>query len=298
MLYKVYKFEFNNVHFGNNQLNESEYTFLADTLFSALYIEALKIGKNDEFFTKCKNGEIVFSDAFPYIRDKYYIPKPMMCIENKDKGNSIEKKLYKKLLYIPIDELDNYLAGKMHISENPLKELGENEYRKINSVRHEEDVLPYDIGLFRFSKNCGLYILAKFLDEKTQELFENLLEILSFYGIGGKKSIGMGKFEFKYGKMNERFLKKGGANFMLLSSALPKNEELENALENSSYLLKKRSGFIFSKTYANEFQKKKELYVFSAGSCFKNKFEGDIYDVSKQGNHPVYRMAKGFFLEV
>ena len=68
---------------------------------------------------------------------------------------------------------------------------------------------------------------------------------------------------------------------MLLSVALPADDELENALENASYLLEKRSGFVASSDYAEEWRKKKDLYVFTAGSCFVNCFAGDIYDVSE-----------------
>ena len=44
MNYSIYKFEFlTGVHFGIGMLNETANTFQADQLFSALYIEALKM---------------------------------------------------------------------------------------------------------------------------------------------------------------------------------------------------------------------------------------------------------------
>ena len=82
---------------------------------------------------------------------------------------------------------------------------------------------------------------------------------------------------------------------MLLSTALPREEELDAALEDSSYLLQKRAGFVFSETYAPELRKKKDLYTMQAGSCFKSRFQGDIYDVGMGGAHPVYRYAKAMF---
>ena len=89
---------------------------------------------------------------------------------------------------------------------------------------------------------------------------------------------------------------------MLLSVALPTDSELEKALEGASYLLEKRAGFVApgvnnEAMECEEWQKKRDLYVFSAGSCFKNVFEGNIYDVSR-GGHPVYRYAKAMFLGV
>lgn len=45
--------------------------------------------------------------------------------------------------------------------------------------------------------------------------------------------------------------------YMLLSVALPADEELENAMENASYLLEKRSGFVASSDYAEEWRKRR-----------------------------------------
>ena len=53
-----------------------------------------------------------------------------------------------------------------------------------------------------------------------------------------------------------------------------------------------------SEFYAEEYRRKRDLYVFAAGSCFKNEFEGDIYDVTNGGSHPVYRYAKPLFMGV
>ena len=86
---------------------------------------------------------------------------------------------------------------------------------------------------------------------------------------------------------------------MSLSTSLPKDADLEEALENSSYLMEKRSGFIYSTTYSDEFRRKKDMYVFSSGSCFENLSDGDVYDVSEgQNTHKVYRYAKPLFLGV
>lgn len=73
------------------------------------------------------------------------------------------------------------------------------------------------------------------------------------------------------------------------------DQELEQALEGAAYLLEKRSGFVASSSYVPEWRKKKDLYVFSPGSCFVNRFAGDIYDVSDGGRHAVYRYARHYF---
>lgn len=146
-----------------------------------------------------------------------------------------------------------------------------------------------------------MYLILAYKGEEEKWLAEDLLESLSYTGIGGKKTTGLGKFIFKSAKMPEMlhaYLESKSKKKILLSTALPKDEELESALENASYQLEKRSGFIASSTYAEEWRKKKDLYVFAAGSCFDNTFEGDIYDVSDGGKHSVYRYAKPLFLGV
>ena len=97
--------------------------------------------------------------------------------------------------------------------------------------------------------------------------------------------------------MLQCFEKRTG-RYMLLSTALATDEELESALDGASYLLTKRSGFIASDTYALEARRKRDLFVFASGSCFVNRFSGDIFDVSIGGGHPVYRYAKSLFVEV
>ena len=68
MNYSIYKFEFlTGVHFGTGMLNETANTFQADQLFSALYIEALKMQQEEKFLDAVKSGRLLFSDAIPYM---------------------------------------------------------------------------------------------------------------------------------------------------------------------------------------------------------------------------------------
>ena len=62
------------VHFGDGRLSDGEYTCDAATLFSALFIEALKAGCADELLVAAKSGGFSISDAFPYIGERLYIP--------------------------------------------------------------------------------------------------------------------------------------------------------------------------------------------------------------------------------
>ena len=54
---KIIKLYFESpVHFGEKRLSESKITFSADTLFSALMIEAVGLGKEDEFYQLASNN--------------------------------------------------------------------------------------------------------------------------------------------------------------------------------------------------------------------------------------------------
>ncbi len=307
MKYVIYKLEFQTaVHFGTGRLNETTYIFHADQLFSALYIEALKAGTADAFYEMVKKGDIVFSDAMPYVGDNYLIPKPMVYVQNDRKGSSEQKKAYKKLKYIPVDELDNFLQGKMDISHNPMDGYGFEKQRNMVQVRTDEnDSKPYRVGEFYYRNGNGLYVIVGYEKETEICLFEELMEAVSYVGIGGKRASGLGKFTFIKAKKStelERLLQNKSEINILITGALPQDSELEDALEDATYLLEKRSGFAVAPIgmqveEEKDWQKKKDLYIFSAGSCFKKQFQGDIYDVSK-GQYPIYRYAKAMFLGV
>lgn len=307
MDFKLYKLQFQGaVHFGRQNLDESEYSFCADTLFSALCQEAVRMGEEtlDKFYHFVKAGQLLFSDAFPYIKDTFFIPKPMKNVEMADyNGNSVARKAYKKLKYIPMELLDTYLQGKYDVlNRHDFEAFGQFEMKSAVSVRGEEETVPYRIGTYSYRQGNGLYIIVGFQEEEMRKLTEQLLENLSFSGIGGKRAAGFGRFGLLFGKMPDDFRKRlqgTGERYMSLSVSLPKEEELDAALNGAEYLLLKRSGFVASDKYAPEQMRKKDLYVFKAGSCFLERFYGDIYDVShKCAKHPVYRYAKPMLMEV
>lgn len=311
MDYRIYKLDFNGgVHFGKTSLEDSEYTFCADTLFSALCIEAIKESKEkfNRFVDAAKKRKIVISDAFPYIREEYFLPKPMIRIEGDTTGDSRIKKAYKKLKYVNADKFDQYLSGKYNIFEEQSKinELGISELRTMASVRNDgTDTTPYRTGVYYFKEGNGLYIIAGFEESSVRELFEDLMISLSYIGIGGKRNSGLGRFELKFGKIPSNIEKRllvdvnKKREVISLSVSLPNKEELPEIIEGSQYMMIKRSGFVSSTTFSDTELRKRDLYMFKVGAYFKKTFEGGIYDVSDgQGKHPVYRYAVPMFLEV
>ena len=297
----IYKFKFETgVHLGNRALSGSVNTFQADTLFSALCIEAKKMGGNEninKFINEVRSGNIKLSDSFPYVEKTLFIPRPCIITE--------KTKCPEVLEYIPSDAINNYLEGKLDFDNvnKILKNLGKNEEKNIASVRNNDVAQPYYLGIYRFFNNAGLYIIAEFNNDENKKYFDELMKSLSYTGIGGKVSSGLGKFslteEVISKEMNKRL---DNAKYskvkMSISLCLPKENEIESVLKGAFYKLEKRSGFVSSESYSDSISRKKDIYVIKSGACFENTFEGDIVDVSRGGNHPVYRYAKPLFMEV
>ena len=303
MNYKIYKMIFTQgVHFGEHSLEKSEITFQADTLFSALCIEALKIDKLDVLIKSVKEDHLIFSDAFPYMDQEFFIPKPMKKIEQviQSEDMTIRKK-FKKLEYVQVSLLDQYLKGQYPIDKgSDIKQLGVHTLKTSASIRGNEEALPYRVGIYRFKEHNGLYLVVGYDSKEALHLFDELFKMLSLSGIGGKKNSGLGHFRYNTVELPKELNKRLNTNgeVMTLSVSLPTEDDLEDILDDSRYLLVKRSGFIDSYTYSKEQRRKKDIYLFKAGSCFNKTYQGDIYNVSSGGSHPVFKYAKPLFMGV
>ena len=305
MKYAVYKLFFpKSVHFGATTLESMEMTFQADRLFSALCTEAVSQGNEilDHFISVAEDGQILFSDAFPYGDGEYFLPKPMIRVESVQREEEIGKrKLYKKLTYLPISVFDNYLDGNLQVEKLSQMQFGTDNMKVSVRLDPGEDAMPYRVGTYSFRKDCGLYIIVGYESKDALMFVEELLEHLSFSGIGGRRSTGMGRFELHKGTLPQAGIERlhgEYSSYMNLSIALPVQEELAEAMEGARYLLEKRSGFVASTQYAPEFRRKRDVYAFRAGSCFSCRFNGQIRDVSHRGQHPVYRYLKPIFMGI
>ncbi|MBR3456939.1 MAG: type III-A CRISPR-associated RAMP protein Csm4 [Selenomonadaceae bacterium] len=304
MEYHIYKLSFHyGVHFGETRLESAAMTFQADRLFSALCMEALTIGEAalEKLVSLAQDGRIVFSDAFPYAEKEYFLPKPLIRVEGESSDDPRQRKRFKKLEYVPMHLFGKYIEGKCTIQE--LESLAFGIYDTKTSVYLEpgKDAEPYRIGVFAFHENCGLYFFVGYEEKQDLHFVEELLEMLAFSGIGGRRVSGLGRFELHPGKVQEDILaslKNEYETYMSLSISLPQSEEMDFAVEGARYLLLKRSGFVASENYAPEFRHKRDIYAFSAGSCFVHKFSGGVRDVSNGGNHPVYRYLKPMFMGI
>ena len=305
MNYKLYKLSFSTpVHFGTGKLETSGIKFMADSLFSAMCIEAKKLQGTDgieQLYEYANDGKLLLSDLMPYCNEDYYLPKPMVKAEKEFSASSVEKKKYKSTDYVKASEYVSFITGSLN--EQP-SFASEYTFTKLNRSREPEiDSTPYFVGTYKFYENCGLYFIIGYESDEQFYLVDDIMCSLGFTGIGGKVTSGLGKFIAVPSD-----LPKDIANLInnaekskykiTLSTCLPTEDEIDDALEGASYSLQKRSGFVASDNYAATNVKKQDLYTFAAGSAFLSTFMGKVYDVSISGNHPVYRYSKPLFIGI
>ena len=339
MTYYLYKFKFiTPVRFGidkaSSNLTTSAFTANADTFFSALCNECIKIygleGLN-LLKNKADTGEFLISDLLPYknVTDEngnvsdcnIYIPKPAIVVEKKnvksDAGelSSVKKKL-KNISHIDITKVDkyiNYLRGEdeMDFAMDPSMIYMESNTVKVFKT-YSDEPMPYQVASVGFLDNAGLALIVK-LDDEYKETFDNIIDSLSYTGIGGKRSSGYGKFILDEDELEiseeypiydsdmliAKTLGKNGDVNVSISSILPNERDMDVILdENSFYQLIFRKGFIYSESYTDNFLKKKQLAMIKSGACFPNHLEGTIGNVGVEGTHEIYRYGKGMFLGV
>ncbi len=318
MKYKIYRMIFSTaVHFGNGRLSSTEKTFYADTLFSALCIEVKKMNGVEgieKLVRFAKENKLFISDGLPYVDQTYFIPKPVMHIESSKSGDSEAKKKFKKLSYIPIEALSEFVSGNFDPdrSLNTLSFLGKETVKTSAAIFENDDAKPYSIGTYEYGKiekkdnkeiyhDGGLYFIIGYENDEIYDYVDEIMYSLQYDGIGGKISDGLGKFstvmcdvpDEMVNRLNNQY-----DRYMSVSICMAKDNELDSVIENSYYTIKKRSGFIKSYDYADSFVKKNDFYCFGAGSCFSQRFDGDVFDVGGNGTHPVYRYAKPLLLGV
>lgn len=332
MSYLLYKLRFpNGIHIGTasgNTLEETMISVYSDTFYSALYNEYMKIYNNDELYKISESGDFLVSDLLPFkekedISTDFYLPKPFISIQRDEKEKNdeevIDRKKVKATNFIPADRLEEYFSFLKTGKNFPEidDDFGRKQLYTKNKVSLEnEDTQLYNIEIFKFNKQSGLYFIVKLPeDEKWERIFENILESLSLTGIGGKKNSGFGQFiledpMFFYGEdfdpiesESDAYINKAlysdEEKFFSISSYSPKMEEIEKLKESENYYqLIKRSGFVNNSLYSEQAEKRKQVYMLSSGSVLSFKPEGKMLDLNLHGKHSIYRMGKPIVLGV
>lgn len=307
------------VHFGGSDSavssQSSALTLRADTIFSALCHTALEVYGESALEELCLAAELDalhISDAMPWRGDAFYLPKPIAASTSSAELSTIERKAVKKLAWIPVSKFDLY-AASLHTGTYPLDELDQSfgsAYEQTKaSVTDGADAKPYFVGLYRLHAGCGLYVLCACEDPDQIGLLKDLFTLLGLSGIGGRTSTGYGRFhldgepiclntaeEASFRWMLQA-LERSTAPYLLLTSSLPTEEEIDSSLEGASFQLVRRSGFA-STEWMETPVKKQPQYFLTAGSVLQHTYQGELYDVGIGVPHPVYRYSKPLFMGV
>lgn len=315
----LYQLRFNSpVHFGSSDSALSLYTsqdhFQADTLFSALCHTALQLHGSDgltKLLDLVKAGNLLLSDSMPWAENTFYLPKPCYTAQTDRELPADKRKAIKKLAWVPAHRMDEYCDAlkKGFLFECEQVSFGKATELTKAMVPEQGDAKPYPVGLFHFRENCGLYFLAALADQRDRSWLTALIEALGLSGIGGKVTSGYGKFsitcildlnnaaQIQWSRLSALSAQES-PSYMLLTSSLPRDDELESALEGASFQLIRRAGFVASDTYASSPRKKQTQHYLSPGSVVKTCFSGELYQIGDPCTHPVYRYSKPLFLGV
>jgi CRISPR-associated protein Csm4 len=290
---------------GGPSLDDGRMAIHSDTLFSALCCELSNDTEIARLYDYFASGVLTVSDALPYRGDELYLPKPILFLDAKREGKEESKKALKALEYIPLSFFAEYLkslSGERIDLKQFESSFGVLTIHERAAIKGVEQAQPYSVATWRFANDSGLYILLRSENDAARTFFEETLTALGLSGIGGKRSSGLGKFAVENAPLPPELLAllddEHAPYQMLLGTALPADEELDEVLSGGWYLTVRRGGFVQSASYAKKSLKKRTIYMLGAGSCLKKRFDGDIFDLSSGGNHPVWRCGKTLFVGV
>ena len=326
MNYSIFKLEFlTPVHFGASDsarsLESAGMSLCADTVFSALCHAALRSDGFDLLIEAVKNDELLISDAMPYCGNDFYVPKPALPASKHSDSDPSIRKLMKKLSFIPLSTLCLFLTSlrgegdfdpsvvKSRFGEYFANEKVAIDYTDDNENGGKKASDPYSVGAFQFDDDCGLYFVTAYDSENSVEIISRLLRLLGTEGIGGKISAGYGKFRIadtilldgsepeNLKSFRAMLEDESASRYILLTSSLPKDDELEKVAKDARFTMIRRAGFVQSEGIKQPIKKRTQFF-FAPGSAFEQKYKGDLYDVGEKMPHPVYRYSKPLFLGV
>jgi CRISPR-associated protein Csm4 len=287
------------------------------------------------FIYQQKNGEF-----------NYYLPRPLKFPCNYPESDDLNFfKTYKKLNYLPLsiwqrwyqgegfthsDREELIAATKKSNSSGALHQAGIFDYSKtftnsqipkiaVDRVTGATNLYHTGFVQFQWESNgneikslSGLYFLLQF-SQQDRELENNLyaaLNLLGEEGLGGERSSGAGRFEIDAWEdlpshWNNLVNFQQGTHHSLISLfwELPL---AEGFLENSSYELVERGGWISSPFSGRQLRRQK-VRMFVEGSVFTSPPSGQLADVTprefrtsdgKYNPHPIYRNGVSLSLPI
>lgn len=276
------------------------------------------------------------SSTFIYrqIQEKtiYYLPCPIKRPINYPDDDLEFAKAYKKLNYLPLEVWQRWYQGegwkksdedeliakakakKGEKIDGELTTAGTFSYGeatkkgkvpKIAVDRISAATNIYHTNFVYYQGNCGLYFLVEFSDPEFQNTFLNVLKFLGEEGIGGERSSGAGQFKVESSELTDEWqkvVKFDKGNFHSLISLFWEKLLSEDFLENSSYELLRRGGWISSSPSGSQ-RRRKSVQMFAEGSVFQDQPKGQLANVTPDGfktdnTHYIYRSGISMSLSI
>ena len=267
------------------------------------------------------------SSAFPYAGKVDFLPRPLLHLD----GEGGDAKTGKKVDYVSWGLMGTMLESfeppqviRDDLIHNRRFWVNPTELRQLESESSGEPMEAFRVwysgeaairprvtvgragsasnlfyqGEVRFHDGCGLYILAEYHSDegdRFRKAVENGLRVLGEQGLGGRRSVGLGRFELEI-EENVALAGPGGDDdpHLLLSLYHPTWREVEaGRLEGARYKLILRGGWLLSPDSAG--LRRKGLRMLAEGAIVSGKPTGDIRDVKPTPQdewevpHPVYR---------
>ncbi|MEW6619056.1 MAG: type III-A CRISPR-associated RAMP protein Csm4 [bacterium] len=317
----AYKLEFKTpLHLGQEGigLEKTDMIIHSDTLFSAL-LSCWNLFYADDLEKEIiNNPPFIISSAFPFSKDDYFLPRPMIRITL---NQEVQSKQIKKIRFISKGLFERIIIGEevLFTEENTLQgglfwtetqdtSQGIFKKREVPRVSIDRRTNTSDIFYFNelvFTQGCGLFFLVKFLSPQIRQKFETVLNLMGDEGIGGDKHLGKGVFDVLKDEPFKLNTPSQANHFLTLSLFHPTEDEIKKGLlNNSSYELILRRGWLHSKGAMS--LKRKSIRMFLEGSVFKEfgqKGYGNIPNVLEKNeelgtNHNVYRYGITFNIPI
>lgn len=309
MRYVKFLLEFpNGYHASDFRLTSTNIKISSDVLFSALVHETNSLfGESGvkKFVNYFNEDKLRISDLFPFIGDELFVSKPLLSTKFEVEDIDYHKS-FKKIEFIPLKSLSKYNKTKFDLNHLKKKLSNMGNYNTSTKIKYQENGEHeiYSVTSYKFREGNGLYFIVAYEEDDVLVFLDEILYSLSFSGIGGKRTLGYGKFEYIYDSLDgiyTDYFSGGKSYYILINTSVPTNNEInEELISNSSYKLVRKGGFTLAKSNSQSRTnfRKKDVYLFDSGSVFRDKFNGQIIDVGIGYDYPIYRYAFSMFMGV
>ncbi len=255
-----------------------------------------------DFVQNCPPWTI--SSTYPYYINQgikeVYLPRPLFLLQHPEFRLTIDPilaKIIKKTPYIPLTLFETWI-NQSQISSHDFKAILQHANRSlfthiysqhipkisIDRITSHTDYFHY--GLTYFSDQAGLYFLIKYSPtlqnpKYYQKLLVSALKYLQDTGLGGKRTWGLGSFEFTLESLSLKTPPHPDA-YLTLSPVLPSPSDLVKIQEDhfASWNLKEKA------RWTNYHQGTRPLqllpnYFFEEGSVFSHPIQGQFIDYNQ-----------------